>query len=296
MISAGKVIERDERRIPSRIGSLLFWKRIFTGQVDEWKWIGPIMRANSFSFKDTSYSDWLDIQEKLYNVDYCKFCDGLGRRKDKYGDYYCLCWLLREKLELGQACADWGSDWTHQGLEGMKLIGHRPGDIANLKKAIDRTSSWIDYPDRWLVYSGPTGTGKTHMLNAIMSAWYPFAMYIVASDFEDRLRRYLTDDGKLIQKYIQTLMFHPILVFDDIGMEYSSPWITAKLDAIIEHRSRKVHWWDLLSVFATNIRMKDIKSRFVREEGVSRIGSRLTDTEIVDWLILDGADYRNKQR
>ena len=294
-ISPGRTILRDEIEIPSRVQSLNFWRDVLAGRIKEYAWIGPLLKANGYEWGG-KHSDYLRAQEHVYNTDYCGMCDGAGARTDEFGYYYCLCWLLQYANELRNNCYEWGSDWSRQSLDDMEIAGANPDDIKRLQAGIDRTERWIARPDKWLVYSGPTGTGKTHMLNAIMGAWYPYAMYVVASDFESRLRRYLDEGGGKIQIYMDALMFHPILVFDDIGMEYASDWITAKLDALIEFRSRKAHWWDTLTVAATNIRQKDIKARFVRDEGVSRIGSRMTDTEIAEWIVFTGMDFRNKRR
>jgi DNA replication protein DnaC len=294
MTLAGKVIQRNDYEVPPRIQSLLFWKDVLAGKIAEYAWVGPLLKANGYEWgKD--YSDYLSAQEKIYGTDYCAFCDDAGTRTDDFGYYYCLCWLLANKNELKESCYLWGSDWSPQLLSELELANSSIEDSNRLKATIDRTKAWIEKPDKWLVYSGPTGVGKTHMLNAIMAAWSPYAIYVVASDFEDRLRRYLNEEGNQIQRYLDTLMHHPILVFDDIGMEYATSWITAKLDALIEYRARKNHWWDALTVCATNIRRNKIRTKFVRDD-VSRIGSRLTDAEIVDWLVLTGMDYRNKVR
>jgi DNA replication protein DnaC len=291
---AGRTIQLNDIQVPSRLDSLKFWKDILIGAVPEYKWVAPLLKANGYVWGG-NYSDYLNAQSRIYGTDYCGFCDGAGTRTDDNGYYYCLCWLLDNANSLKASCYSWGSEWAPQLLSDLKVVGNSVDDTKRLQRAINHTQHWIEYPDKWLVFSGPTGVGKTHMLNAIMGAWFPYSMYVVASDFEDRLRRYLSEDDKQIQRYLDALMHHPILVFDDIGMEYSTAWITAKLDALIEYRSRKNHWWDTLTVCATNIKQKNIKEKFVRDD-VSRIGSRLLDQEIVTWINITGADYREHVR
>lgn len=295
MTLAGSTIQHNDYVVPSRVQSLNFWRDVLSGKLPEYEWVGKLLKANGYVWGKSS-SDYLSAQEKIYGTDYCGFCDGAGTRTDDHGYYYCLCWLLDNANELKDSCYAWGSDWAPQSLEVLNFEEDSTAHTEKLHKAVDRTKAWIERPDKWLVYSGPAGVGKTHMLNAIMAAWFPYAMYTVASDFEDRLRRYLAEDGSQIQQYLNALMMHPILVFDDIGIEYASTWITAKLDALIEYRSRRNHWWDTLTVFSTNIYQKDIKSKFIRDD-VSRIGSRLTDYDMVDWVNMSGLmDYRQKAK
>jgi len=289
---ASRPIQLNDLQVPSRLDSIKFWREILSGNVPEYKWVAPLLKTNGYAWGG-SHADYINAQSRIYGTDYCGFCDGAGTRTDEFGYYYCLCWLLDNASSLKASCYAWGSEWAPQLLSDLKLDKNTPDGTRLLEKAIARTEEWIQYPDKWLVYSGPCGTGKTHMLNAIMGAWFPYAMYVVASDFEDRLRRYLNEDNNQIQRYLDGLMHHPILVFDDIGMEYSTNWITAKLDAVIEYRSRKSHWWDTLTICGTNIRQKDIKGKFIRDE-VSRIGSRLSDFKIVDWEILAGTDQRTR--
>lgn len=290
---ADSAIQHNDYKVPSRIQSLNFWKDVLAGRIPEYAWIAPVFKTHGYKWGG-SHSDYLSAQEVTYGTDYCGFCDGAGTRTDENGYYYCLCWLTENADILKESCYAWGSDWAPQSLDALDLTANSSIAAAKeLTSVVNKTRAWIDRPDKWLVYSGPPGVGKTHMLNAIMAAWFPYAIYVVASDFEDRLRRYLSEGDGKIQQYIEALMYHPILVFDDIGMEYSTPWITAKLDALIEYRSRKNHWWDTLSVFATNIRWKDVKSKFIRDD-ISRIGSRLRDKEICEWLVLSGMDFRDK--
>jgi len=294
---AGKVIQLGDVLVPPRIESLSFWRSVLSGEIAEYNWAGAQLKQFGYIWgksteDDTEREIFGAATRKMYKRGSCGFCDTAGTRIDpEFGYYYCLCWLLEQKEAWAKACSDWGSNWAHQTVDQMDMKAP-PKGLKDLRYAIDRTSGWIEYPDKWLVYSGPTGTGKTHLINSIMAEWYPYAMYVVTSDFEDRLRSYLSGKSNKIQPYITALMNHPILCLDDLGIEHTTPWIAAKLDALIEYRSRMAHWWDHLTVVGTNIRHKDIKRAFVRD-GVSRIGSRLIDTEMVDWIhFSEGGDYR----
>lgn len=278
--------------VPSRTDSLVFWKQILSGKVPEYEWIGPMLAEHGWKWGQSRY-DYLKAHDSMYDKDYCGFCDSAGQRYEDgtYGNYICLCELLNLRDACQVMVENYGSAWRKEPtLENMELIG-TPQGKSLLEKAINRTRQWIEEPRGWLVYSGPTGTGKTHMMSAIMNAWHPYSIYLVASDFEGRLRAGLNAHETAIQEYMGALVNHPILILDDLGIEYSTSWIKAKMDDLIETRSRLLGL-DRLTIVGTNIRQSDIIDRLSRD-GVSRSGSRLTDRHLVEWIPLQGLDYRN---
>lgn len=291
----GKSLDSIDGPIASRVASLAFWNDIFAEKIPEEVWFARRMKALGFIWRSGGIVEYMNAVTELYDYGLCKVCDSLGTVSNVYGYHYCICWLLKEEVRLKDTVSAHSSMWTPQYLKDLrtnfKVSPKELGSLVELKEAIKITTDWIVNPSRWLVYSGGTGTGKTHMLNAIMAAWQPWSIFIVASDFEAKLRQYLNNGGNGIEPYIQALINHPILIIDDIGIEYSSPWIAAKLDAVIEARSRIGHWWDRLTIIATNLQYGNFKSQFVRD-GISRTGSRLLDTEMVEWIGLSGPDYR----
>jgi DNA replication protein DnaC len=166
-----------------------------------------------------------------------------------------------------------------------------------VKNAVKAAKGIVANLDRWLMLSGTAGTGKSHILHAIATELHPMAMYIVSSDFELKLRTFLSgnDEEKAkINTFMNALITHPILIFDDIGLEYMSPWIHAKFDALIDDRARDRYWFDRLTIGATNIALKDFDAVLERN-GASRSASRLKQLSRVDWLVMDGIDYREKR-
>lgn len=294
---AGRSILVNSLEKPPFLPSWSFWLRVFREEVADLKRLPQALAHAGWTWGG-SLGDFFRAQTKLYGTDWCGLCQDREYHDNEYGHIYCLCALLKKRVQLLEVTQAYGSSWGPARLSDMQLITstNSPSTaVPFLKEAIAYTREWIDFPDSWIVYSGGTGTGKTHMLSAIMNAWHPWAIYIVASDFEARLRTYLATDQDKIGTYITALMHHPMLVFDDLGLEHSTDWIVAKMDALIEHRSRKAHWWDHITACATNLPKSRIVDHYARN-GVSRLGSRLTDTEIVRWMPLTGADYRNKPR
>jgi len=76
-----------------------------------------------------------------------------------------------------------------------------------------------------------------------------------------------------------------VLVLDDWGMEYGTPWEYAQLERIIAYRYRA----RLITIMASN---KDIKQL----EGLSeRIVSRFYDPEVSQLVLNSGEDYRRRK-
>lgn len=294
---ADRLIIVNDRIIPPVIGSVVFWKKALTGEIAEFTWLGKSLQQYGFTWGG-SHTDYMDAQNSLWGRGHCAICDGLTTVNYTYGYYHCLCGILEKRYELSNKQALYGSSWSRQTIDGMKIAGPTREDTDELKRAINTTRAWIKNPDRWLVYSGKPGTGKSRFLQSIMAEWWPYSLYIVASDFENRLRENLSkkDDDNGIPDFINTLINHPILIIDDWGIEYGTPWIQQKMDSIIENRNREAHWWERLTLVGTNIGWKVFSEVTKRKDGVSRSGSRLDDIEKVEWLHLNGTDFRSQKR
>ena len=293
-------VQIGDRIIPPVIASIVFWKEALKGNVAVFSWLGKSLSQQGYAWGGT-YTEFMEAQNALWGRGYCALCEGLGTVNYEYGYFHCLCSILEKRYALSGRQEEFGSYWSRQSLDGMQIISDRstPDAGKQLTYAIQRTRSWIENPDKWLVYSGGTGTGKTRMISAIMAEWWPYSLYVVASDFETRLRTYLSTNQDMIVQYTDALQYHPILILDDYGIEHGTEWIKQKLDALIEHRSREVHWFDRLTIVATNLKsghnfehFKEATSR----NGVSRSGSRLTDVEKVDWMKMSGLDFRGINR
>lgn len=277
---------------PPRVGSVVLWRDLFSERIEGYETTARKFVKNGFTYPGGTHEQFEDAIAKM-GYAHCPFCDTSGTRKDPdLGYYYCICWLLRHEDKLKKSIAEFGSQWHPQSIEDMKFNHMSISTRNSFKDKLDYIKEWMLYPDRWIMLHGETGTGKTHILNAIMAEWYPWAMYVVASDFEDKLRSYMNGGQDNIQRFVNALQNHPILVFDDLGIQYSTEWIAAKLDAVIEFRSRQARWWDSLMVVGTNIPAKHLVTSLMRGE-VSRSGSRLSDTSMVWHTSLYVTDYRS---
>jgi DNA replication protein DnaC len=288
-----------EAIFPPRLQSYLFWRDVFARRIPEYTWLADDLKDN-YKFPGTIHT-FMQAQEDVYEDfhDFCMLCNNDPTRlpgahflsEDIY--IYCLCELLRHMSQLEKNVRQFGSarDYNYK-LDQLKPWGNE-ASIRAIASAIQRMKGWIEYPNKWVVISGPTGVGKTHIMQSIANAWYPFALYTVSSEMENWFRSGLSDNS--LDKIIAVFRSHPILLIDDFGIEWATPWLISVLDEIIEWRSRAGRWHDLITVFATNKAGSEIGSYFMRD-GVSRIGSRLNNSDMVNYLPIQTNDYRTRNR
>lgn len=151
--------------------------------------------------------------------------------------------------------------WTFETFE--RLPGLEEAHDEALAFAEDRSDT------EWLVLMSGSDRGKTHLLFAICHRWLEEgrpARYAYVPDLLDELRQGFRGDGD--QSFDARWRFFrnvPLLVLDDLGVEYKTPWVQERLDTIIDYRLRQ----GLALVVATNQPMEDlpfrIRSRLERE-------------------------------
>jgi DNA replication protein DnaC len=143
-----------------------------------------------------------------------------------------------------------------------------------------------------LVFIGGTGTGKTHLLEAIGRQYLEQehesgAPYTVRYELVANMLRQLRESFRL--KTEESVTAHAynadLLLLDDIGAEKPSEWVEQELFNLIEDRYRN----NRLLVMATNEVEPTIKAKLG-----DRIASRLFDSETgtVKQVYLTATDYR----
>ncbi len=95
-------------------------------------------------------------------------------------------------------------------------------------------------PHGWLVLTGPSGTGKSHLAAAITNAILDRqegALWVFVPDFLDHLRTtFSPQSGVSYDELFTTVRDAPVLVLDDLGAQSTSPWAEEKLYQILSHR------------------------------------------------------------
>jgi DNA replication protein DnaC len=141
-----------------------------------------------------------------------------------------------------------------------------------------------------LVLTGPTGTGKTHLVvsalallaegDRLISPYVlPRGLFVVVPELLDAVRgtiRYAEADDPMAR-----LMDVPLLVLDDLGAEKPTEWVFDRLYVLVNHRYNA----KLVTVVTTNYSVRELDER-----GYGRIISRLMEDANV--VVLDGPDER----
>ncbi len=121
---------------------------------------------------------------------------------------------------------------------------------------------FADRPVGWLVLTGPSGTGKTHLAAAItnhaMSKGHP-ARFVVVPELMDHLRATFSPDAEVrYDDLFDQVVGAPLLVLDDLGGHSPSPWAEEKLDQILTHRYDE----RMPTVITSSLTPHDMSERF----------------------------------
>ena len=102
------------------------------------------------------------------------------------------------------------------------------------------TQEFAAEPNGWLVLTGPSGTGKSHLAAAITNAILDRqegALWVFVPDFLDHLRTTFNPQSEVsYDELFATVRDAPVLVLDDLGAQSTSPWAEEKLYQILSHR------------------------------------------------------------
>jgi DNA replication protein DnaC len=159
---------------------------------------------------------------------------------------------------------------------------------ADLAMAKQYLMDWISHLSPWVVIHGGPGTGKTTMLYALKNNLFNMAFYITLPDLQDRLHQYVYDN-EMLSEFIAALHSAPVLLLDDLGLEYGKDQFTAqKLTAIINFRY--IYASKLPVIVTTNYEPKNFTGS--DDLNVRRLADRLLDGQSTDILQLRAESYR----
>ncbi len=162
---------------------------------------------------------------------------------------------------------------THLTFETLIETG-RSSDPKNqelFKKALAATKAFAKKPDGWLVLTGSSGSGKTHLAasvaNNLIKAGQP-ALFIVVPDLLDHLRSTFSPGSEIsYDELFNQVLNAPLLILDDLGTQSSTAWAQEKLFQIVNNRFNS----KLPTIFTTNL---------MPEELPERLRTRLTDVTL----------------
>ncbi len=163
-------------------------------------------------------------------------------------------------------------------------------DQEGLARALSAAETFASFPEGWLLFTGNRGSGKTHLAVAIAGeslrqgrqVFFAFVPTLL-----DHLRMTYSPESPVgFDELFQQVLNVPLLILDDLGAENSTAWAEEKLYQIVVHR----HEARLATVITTASTMEEL------EDVKPRIGSRLVDGMVVDWVPIDAPNFRDQRR
>lgn len=216
----------------------------------------------------------------------CPVCGGAGRLRIDvpYGDpsfgksVLCSCvekrqMSLRQQQRREAANLDAFRDSTFKTFNP-----HLPG----VQEAFRTSVKFAANPQGWLLLTGLSGCGKTHLATAIANQHLDSGaavFYTTVPDLLDALRAALIASEGYTQLFTWVREVE-LLVLDDLGAHQPSVWSNEKLLQILNYR--------------TTLALPTIITMIAKElQGLDeRLRSRLTDAQLITTVILNVKDYR----
>ena len=146
------------------------------------------------------------------------------------------------------------------------------------RQCVDDARAFAEAPDGWLVLSGASGCGKTHIaaavVNRLLERGEP-ALFVVVPDLLDHLRSAYQPNAEIgYDDLFERVRNAPVLVLDDLGTQAQTPWAQEKLFQLVNHRFNT----RLPTVVTTNLLPEQIDDR---------LRTRLTDAGIARVYVLE---------
>ena len=175
-------------------------------------------------------------------------------------------------------------------FDKFDVRGNRANDQqrAALDAACKFAMNYAQDPEGWLVFLGPTGCGKTHLVHAIANERFKQGqgvLYFRVADLLDYLRDAYRPDSTLSNDWLslfQEMRNSSLLVLEDYATHNATPWAREKLLQILFHR----HYARLPTIITS--------TDFDQEDRADPVMSRLRDlNSSVVTIPIDAPDYRN---
>jgi DNA replication protein DnaC len=161
---------------------------------------------------------------------------------------------------------------------------------ASLKYALNAARDFSADPNRWVLFTGPHGSGKTHLAVAIAGESLrqgQTVFFAFVPDLLDHLRATFSPSSSVgYDELFEQIKTAPLLILDDLGAESSTPWAEEKLYQIMVYRQETY----LPTIITSSFDIDGL------EEAKPRVASRLMDSLLVTWVAIDAPDYRGQRR
>ena len=144
--------------------------------------------------------------------------------------------------------------------------------------AYEAAKVFASNPQNWLVFLGPTGCGKTHLVCAIANYRLSLAQpvfYIRAADLLDHLRSTFSPSSQTpYDELFEQVSNAALLILDDLNTENATAWAKQKLDQLLDHRFNI----ELPTVITTNVPLERLEES---------LRSRLADSQFCQVHVIE---------
>ena len=205
--------------------------------------------------------------------DACELCGGarfvrlkLGREHPDFGKAVpCRCTLDETTEGRSERLARYSNIGSLARLTFRNLIARGRGagerEQEQYKQCAGDARAFSDAPEGWLLLSGASGCGKTHIAAAIVNRLIECgepALFVVVPDLLDHLRSAYQPGAEIgYDDLFERVRSAPVLVLDDLGTQAQTPWAQEKLFQLINHRFNT----RLPTVVTTNLAPDQIDDR-----------------------------------
>ncbi len=160
-----------------------------------------------------------------------------------------------------------------------------PEQQKSLESALSFARRFAEDPSGWLVFTGKTGCGKTHLAVAIVNERErrgQAALFAFVPELLDRLRLTFSPQSSVTyDQYFEEVRTAPLLVLDDLGAHATTPWAEEKLYQIIVYRQE--------TLLPTVITVRGFVDQLPEA-----VQSRLKDVSLVRRIQIGAPDYRDR--
>ncbi len=159
--------------------------------------------------------------------------------------------------------------------------------VKNLEKAFRTARTFAEKPQGWLVFTGASGCGKTHLAAAIANfraeLGHP-TLFVDVAELLDHLRAAFNPNSPVsYDRRFKEVKNAPLLILDDLGTQSMTPWVREKLYQLFNYR----YIAELPTVITTAQPMEELDPR---------LRSRMLDTRLCMIFAITAPAYRGAAR